>query len=265
MNQKRGVLLLALLLLLTACRGLGQTPPPPPFSPESLATALALTENAPPPGLETASFPQVDLGLKDLPGYRYVLELRFEGTYDHNLQPVGGTIRAEVWWDGNAPARRVVLAVEGEAFAAEASRVEAVRIVDDYYVLAGAGRCLVNPDEALRAVADLDAGALIGGVTAAPYGGVKAILNGEQAYRYEVSATMANLPAIHQRAGNPFGMVGELWVAPQAGVVVRYYANADVAGVRLLDSTETVSGQLYIRYDVFDLGVVPNISIPYGC
>jgi len=54
-------------------------------------------------------------------------------------------------------------------------------------------------------------------------------------------------------------------VTPEPGVVVRYYANVDVAGVRLLDGTQAVSGQLFIRYDLFDIGVIPNISIPYGC
>lgn len=263
-RQQTGLLMAILVVALAACRGLGQTPPPPPHSPESLATAIALTENAPPPGFETVAFLQVDAGLEDLPGYRYVLELRFEGTYDHNLQPVGGTIRAEVWWDGNAPARRVTLGVEGEAFAG-ARQLEAVRIVDDYYVTDTQGRCLTGAGETTRAVADLAAGTLIGGVTTAPYGGVKAILNGVQAYRYDVTAAGANLPAIHPTSDSPFGIVGELWVTPEPGVVVRYYANVDVAGVRLLDSSQAVSGQLFIRYDLFDIGVIPNISIPYGC
>lgn len=261
-----GLLLSILLLATGGCRGLGQTPPPSPFDPESLATALALTENAPPPGFETVAFPAVDEGLSELSGYHYRLEMRFEGVLDRDSQSsTTGHILAEVWWDGIAPARRVVLEAEGDSFVAEPRRLEGVRLGEDYYLVDGEGRCLMNVTETARAVANLDAGSLIGGVTEAAYSGTQAVLNGVQAYRYDVTVQNATLPAIYLVEDSGLDVTGELWVAPEYHAVVRYYANVAVSNVRLFESDLPVSGQVFIRYDMFDLDVVPNISIPYGC
>ncbi|MBN1964093.1 MAG: hypothetical protein JW910_05570, partial [Anaerolineae bacterium] len=91
--NKRLLLGLVLVLagaLVSGCEGLGQTPPPTPYDINSLGTALALTENAPPPGFETVAFDRIDDGLAELSGYRYVLEMRFEGTFDRDRQPTSG-------------------------------------------------------------------------------------------------------------------------------------------------------------------------------
>ncbi|GAB4575111.1 MAG: hypothetical protein Kow0077_25010 [Anaerolineae bacterium] len=257
--------LLVALMLVAGCSGLGQTPPPPPFSPESLATALKLTENAPPAGYEQVAFPKVDQHLEDMSAFHYMLEVRFDGVIDANLQPVSGVLRAEVWWDGIAPARRVVLRAEGGAFAGEIDQLEAVRLIEDYYLVNEDGRCLINIDDTARAAANLAASALIGGVRSAPYSGTQAILNGIQAYRYDVLTEQVDLPLITTGGDSVVHVVGELWVAPAYDVVTRYYANFDVSRVRLLDSEQSVSGQLYIRYDLTDLDEIPNISIPFGC
>ncbi len=254
-----------LLVVLSGCRGLGQTPPPPPMNPESLATSIALTENAPPPGFENVAFPRVDDGLEELAGARYTVDLRFEGVLDQDLSQTVGHIRAEVWLDGFAPARRVVLSAEGDAFVAEPRRFEAVRLSEDYYLVDENGRCLLNAEETARAVANLDAGSLLGGVIDVPYGGTQAVLNGVQAYRYDVTPQAATLPVINLVEDSALDLTGELWVAPEFHAVVRYYVNVDVSDVRLFESDLAVSGQVFIRYDVYDLGVVPNISIPFGC
>lgn len=265
MKYAFAVVLLVLAMALSGCRGLGQTPPPTALNPDALATANALTANAPPPGYETRAFPTVDAGLSDIQGYRYTLEVRFEGVRDSDLVPITGLIRAEVWWDGIAPARRVVLRASGEAFAAEPQNLEAVRIVDAYYLVDENGRCLINADEAAQAIAALDAGSLIGGVEEVPYTGVGARLNGIEALRYDVTPEDVVIPSIVLGAGSTVALTGEVWLTPVYDVVVRYYANLDVSGVRLFEGEATVSGQLFIRYDVYDLGEVPNISIPYGC
>lgn len=266
--RSTGTLALLLVLLLSGCRGLGQTPPPTPFDIDSLGTALALTENAPPPGFESVVFSLIDDGLADLPGYRYVIEMRFEGTFDRDRQPASGLIRAEAWWDGLAPARRVTMVAEGAAFVPEPRQLEGVRIVEDYYLVDAQGRCLVNVPDTARGVANLDAGSLFGGVGQVFYSGTQAVLNNVQAYRYDVPPAAAAFPAIVTNDSSALDMLGELWVAPEVGehgVVVRYYVNADVRHVQLFEGEQPVSGQVFIRYDVFDLGVVPNISIPFGC
>ncbi len=265
LRRLRVVTLGLLACALAACSGLGQTPPPPPYDINSLATAIKLTENAPPAGYETAAYPVVDAGLDALDGYRYVLEVRFEGVRDSNLEPVAGMIRAEVWWDGIAPARRVLLEASGEAFASTLRDLEAVRIADDYYLVNEDGRCLLNADDAARSLALLTAGGLVGGVAEAPYGGVQAVLNGEQSYRYDVRADAIDVPAIQRGEDSVVNVSGELWIAPRYDLATRYYANIEVSRVTLLEGDQTVSGYIYVRYDLFDIGKVPNISIPFGC
>lgn len=254
-----------MLLVMSGCEGLGQTPPPPPHSVESLGTAIALTENAPPPGFEAMALPLIDAGLSELPGYRYMLEMRFEGVLEDSQEAANGHIRAEAWWDGIAPARRVVLDAGGGVFSAEERGLEAVRLIDDYYLVDEEGQCLSNVDQTARVVANLEAGALIGGITETPYSGVQAVLNGFQAYRYNVNTENAILPLIVREDDSTVEVNGEIWVASQSEAVVRYYANVDVASVRLFEDGPLVSGQMFIRYDAFDLGEVPNISIPFGC
>lgn len=256
---------IGLILILAGCSGLGQTPPPTPLDVDSLGTAIVLTENAPPAGLETVSYEVVDRGLDDLQGYRYTLEVRFEGMVDSDLTATTGTIQAEVWWDGIAPARRVRLAAAGAAFASDPRQLEAVRITDSYYLVDQNGRCSASLQEAARGVADLDAGTLIGGVAEAAYSSTRATLNGVDAYRYTVTPANAILPPVGLLEGGGLELDGELWVNPQSGVVVRYYANVTLSHVTLFESEIPVSGELFIRYDVFDLDVVPNISIPFGC
>jgi hypothetical protein len=95
--------LAGLIVILAGCSGLGQTPPPTPLDVDSLGTAIVLTENAPPPGLETVTFDVVDGGLDALQGYRYVLEVRFEGMVDSDLTPTTGTIQTEVGGMGLRP------------------------------------------------------------------------------------------------------------------------------------------------------------------
>ncbi|MFC1959859.1 hypothetical protein ACFLYO_04035 [Chloroflexota bacterium] len=265
MNRQIKLLILVMTLLLSACDGLGQTPPPPPYSIESLGTAVVLTENAPPTGYDAVAFPLVDAGLSALPGYHYVLSLRFEGNFDDDRTATTGHIQAEVWWDSIAPARRVLLDAGGDAFTMEARQFEAVRMGEDYYLVNAEGLCLSNVAETARGVALLDAGSLIGGVAEAPYSGTQAVLNSVQAFRYDVSSAAATLPLIQADDASTVELTGELWVAPENAAVVRYYANVDVSRVRLFESDRSVSGQLFLRYDVYDVGVVPNISIPYGC
>lgn len=263
--SKTAAAALLVVITVTGCRGLGQTPPPPAHTVESLATSMALTENAPPPGFESVEVLLVDDGLADLPGYHYVVDVRFEGVFDADLQSTSAHIRASVWWDSVAPARRVVLDVEGEVFSAEPQHFEAVRIGEDYYLLDENGRCLINADEVAQAVANFDAGSLIGGIGTTPYSGTQAVLNSVQAYRYDVSADNSQLPLVHQGENSALTVNGELWLTPDLAVVTRYYANAEMSAVRLFQGEALVSGQLFVRYDAVDLGDVPNISIPFGC
>jgi hypothetical protein len=58
---------------------------------------------------------------------------------------------------------------------------------------------------------------------------------------------------------------GELWIAPQQRVVVRYYLNLTVNNAILFDRQLPVSGTVLLRYDLYDVGTPFNISVPFGC
>ena len=137
--------------------------------------------------------------------------------------------------------------------------------MDDYYLVNEQGRCLLNVDDTARAIASLSAHDLLGGIAQVPYAGIQAVLNGEQSYRYNLDETVVTLPLIHREDDSVVTLSGELWVAPEYSVITRYYANVDVSRVTLLDGAQSVSGQLYVRYDLYEIGTVPNISIPFGC
>ena len=47
--------------------------------------------------------------------------------------------------------------------------------------------------------------------------------------------------------------------------VVRFYVNLDVENAFIFDRQLPVTGQVILRYDLYDIGVVPNITVPFGC
>ena len=98
-----------------------------------------------------------------------------------------------------------------------------------------------------------------------PYDYVHAVINDIEAYRFNVTPVEMNFPALQLREGGSTEGRGELWVNPDPGLVVRYYANLTVSHGAFFDAQIPVSGVIYLRYDLLDFGTVPNISIPYGC
>jgi hypothetical protein len=58
---------------------------------------------------------------------------------------------------------------------------------------------------------------------------------------------------------------GEIWVAPALKAAVRFYVNLDVDNAIIFDRQIPVSGQVILRYDLYDVGVIPNITVPFGC
>jgi hypothetical protein len=114
--------------------------------------------------------------------------------------------------------------------------------------------------------ADLGAGNLIGGVNQAIPDGVKAVINGEQVWRYAFTVNDLNLPQIQTGdSGRITGMTGEMWMAPERDAVIRFYLNLDVENAIIFQSALPVTGQIIIRYDLYDIGVDPNITQPFGC
>ncbi|MBZ0300114.1 MAG: hypothetical protein K8J31_10250, partial [Anaerolineae bacterium] len=92
-----------------------------------------------------------------------------------------------------------------------------------------------------------------------------ATLNSQEAWQYQFATEDLNLPAIRLDDDGTLNATGELWVAPESNVVVRFYVNLDVENAFIFDRQLPVTGQVILRYDLYDIGDVPNITIPFGC
>jgi hypothetical protein len=262
-------LLILLVFMLAACngrRGQRLEDLPTPASIDALATAQVMTQNAPPPGFrESVSFPQVDAGLTELPGWRYLVQLEFDGVFARTPRQTTATASAEVWFNQVGSARRVVVQTSGELIGQTEDTVyEAVRLGPDAFLVRD-GVCLDGAVEDAQAAADLRAGTLVGGVEHATPTGVRATLNGEEAWQYTFNPEDLNLPSIRLDNDGRMSATGELWVAPEHNVVVRFYVNLEVENAFIFDRQLPVSGQVLLRYDLFDIGIVPNIAVPFGC
>lgn len=261
-------LLLLALALLTGCAQPDATPLlPTPITPEARATEIVLTQNAPPPGFDTVRFPAIDDHLRLLPGWRYEATLIFEGVFSDTPRPTRAEMHAEVWFNQVASARRVVAQTSGDLFGQpEPLETEAVRLGPDAFLVQD-GVCLSNAGEDAAVAADLSAGSLLGGVRVARAQGQQATINDEKVWRYAFLPSDLILPTVDLSASNAAldGLNGELWVSPEHNAVVRFYLNFEVRNARLLGGDLPVTGTVLMRYDLYDVGVVPNLSVPFGC
>lgn len=266
-NRPGAVVILIGLALLAACsgqRGQRVEDLPTPASIEGLATAQFLTANAPPPGFEgPLALPEVDANLTALPGWRYVVELAFDGVFAGTPRQTAATAQAEIWYRQLGAARRVVVSTSGELLGRQDSAFEAVRLAEDAF-LVREGACSGGPDAATAA--DLRAGMLVGGVNRATFAGKRATLNGEEAWLYTFSTADLNLPSVRLSDEGSITLTGgELWFAPARNAVIRFYVNLDVNNAIIFDRQLPVSGQLLLRYDLYDIGLESNITVPFGC
>ena len=270
------VVLMALVLMLGAC-GTPETeerPLPTRVDPTTWPTALFLTENAPPVGFGEVDFSAIDRHLEQHPGWAYTMSGVFDGTEDADGDEVHGEFTVQVEAHEPGQKRRVVLSAEGRAFLPHDAllKLEGVRWSNDYYIVDVNGVCTVDKGghEVGSAVADLSAGALIGGVTRAVPTGHRQTIDGVEAWQYTFAPEAVRLPAVARYPESQVQLQADLWIAPEINAVVRYEVTAQVSRVHLLwadRSGSTVTGTLYLRYelDVPALDVLPNISVPHGC
>ncbi|NDJ60046.1 MAG: hypothetical protein GYB67_02925 [Chloroflexi bacterium] len=264
-------LLAALTLAVIALAACQRNQPPsllPTLArPEDLQTWLPLTEvPAPTPyHAEVTVFTQIDNMLLESPGWRYVVQLRFDGVFARTPRETSARAEAQVWFDQFSSARRVAVNTEGELLGATDTSYEAVRLGPDAFMVRDGG-CITNVPDAETA-AELRAGDLIGGVRRAIPVGARATINAADVYRYRFDAEDLNLPNIRLGDGGRLTMTsGELWIAPDHDAVVRFYVNLEVENTVIFDQPLPVTGAVNIRYDVYDLGTRENnINVPFGC
>lgn len=265
-----GLALLLLLGLAAAC-----TPPAPSDEPlptlindlDAFATAQVKTQNAPPPRFrDRISLPTFEFGLESLQGWRYTVIAEFEGVFAGTSRPATATTTAQVAFHQLTSARRVVLGAEGSLLTeGEPVSTEAVRIGRDVYLVAD-GQCSIVTDTDAAAVVDAGVGLLIGGVTEAVPEGITGVINGESVYRYAFTQAALQLASIAPKDGGSVRLINsELWFSADRAAVIRLYLTLEVENATVFGSQLPVTGQVILRYDLTDVGLDPNISVPFGC
>lgn len=264
----RVLVCVVVLVCLAACDPRPVTPPvlPTVASIDAAATALVLTQNAPPTGFSTVSFPRIDQTLPRLAGWRYEALFEFNGTYARTTRPVSARAELNAWYDQVGSARRIQANLETDLDAdTPAVTYEGVQIGTDSF-LVRSGQCERATSPEAQAAVTLSVGDLLGGVQTADSVGEKAVINNAQVWRYRLTPEALVLPSVTQSPESRFtNLRGELWVAPEANTVMRYYLTMDVESVTLFATQLPVTGTLTLQYDLYDIGIVPNISIPFGC
>jgi hypothetical protein len=258
--------------LLSACNR-DATPIPTRIpSIEALATSEHLTAIAPPVGIhEGVSLPRIDDNLVLLPNWRSEASFRFEGVFSGTPRTIDAQTDIRTWYNQVGNRRRVVLAGSGELFGdADFPIREAVRLGGETYLILD-DVCYGAAEGDAALLADLRMGDVLGGVRFAPVGGEQRVLHGQTVWRYDVTLDQIDVPLLRLAENSAITSVqGELWVArvePNQNVAIRYYVNLQVENVvlRLFDSSLPVTGTLQLRYDVYDIGINPNITPPNGC
>jgi len=256
------ILFTMMILIISACGVRDSTPPPIPteVGMETLATAIVLTREAPPTGFDSVAFPRVDDNLRAVSGWRYQALVEFNGVFARTTRPASARTYFEVSFNQIGSARRVVAEIENNIQEqSEPLNYDAVRLGEDTFLVRD-GVCLANAGDDADIAADLSAGAFIGGVNTAETAIQRAVINSQDVWRYTV-----NLPAVGLENSQILAFDGELWVAPEHNAVVRYYLTIEVENATLFGGALPVTGTLLVRYDLFDVGVIPNISVPFGC
>lgn len=264
-------IMLPCLLILTACRDRGLEELPTPINPSIRGTEIILTENAPPPDFGSVQFPNIDDHLEMLSGWHYTVDMEFDGVFTQVDRRVSGRVTADVWYNQIASARRVIVKTEGDLLGLEEpEQYEAVQLgPDDFLVERGA--CLSNAEESAEIATRVNAGSLVGGVNNADaMGQPQQRVNNEDVWRYTLNFDQLNLPQLVLNSESKIlAFNGELWVAPEHGAVIRYYMTIDVENAlvftNVLSSALPVTGRLIVRYDLNDVGDLPNITVPFGC
>lgn len=247
----------------------GQSPDQLPTQADinALATALPLTQNAPPPPFngDVTRFAQIDAGLTELSGWRWVVQVEFNGVFTGTPRETSASARIEASYNQLANARRIILSTSGELLGQDDVSYEAVRLGTDAFLLRD-GVCLSNAGRDAETAANLTAGELIGGTVSTFPAGERARVNDEDVFRYTLNLESLNLPAIRPSDGVAAQLnASEFWISPERRAVVRYYLNLYIENALIFDRQLPVSGELLLRYDLYDIGTDFNISIPYGC
>ena len=245
-NLFRSVLMFVVLaFVLSGCRerGLTLADIPTPITPDARATEIILTQNAPPSDFGEVSLPQIDQNLVNLSGWHYTVDMEFDGVVAGADVKTSGRVQAEVWYNQIASARRVIVETQGDLLGLEdPTQYEAVKLGPDTFLVQD-DACLSNADDSAEVAASVGAGSLVGGINSAIASGLpQQRVNDEAVWRYDVNFDQLNLPQlILNENSQVLAFNGELWVAPEHGVAIRYYLTIDVENAQVFTNVLNTS------------------------
>lgn len=265
--------LICIGLLLAGCQQRGLSPddlPTPITDLEAFATHQVMTRNAPPPFFrDGVRVPLIDQATDTLPHWRAEVHLQFDGVFAGTSRQTRAASDAEIWFSQAGNQRRIVLEVQGELLTSTPSgeeRAEGVRVGEDLFVVQEGVCTPVDSDSAAAVIADLSAGDMIGGVREAIPDGQRATINRAEVWRYTFLQDALVLSGVVPREGGRVTLLGsELWFAPAHNTVIRFYVTLDVENASVFGSQLPVTGQVVMRYDLTDIDIEPNITVPFGC
>lgn len=257
------------LTIFTGCSA--QAIPPTAVSISGVQTQQVQTQIAPPPQYQqSVQFPRIDANLTAQPYWRAAITLSFDGVLTGTQSKTTGVITAEIYSNESSGERRVVLQTTGEAFGTNAPRyLEGVRIGNAFYRVDADRACTtVTADPSGRTLAELSAGALLGGVQNAVYATTRRIaeaLNKTPVWEFSFSPDDVIPPAVTLADGGTITIAsGGLWIAPAFDAVADYQITLNIVNGRIQGSS-ALTGQLRAEYHLLEVGTPYNIAIPYGC
>lgn len=264
--MKYFISLILILTLLAACQNTTEDIIPTLAEPNALATSIVLTRFAPPAGFGTLSLPKIDANLEALSGWRYDMTFAFDGVFSRTTRAAHTATTASVSYNQLASSRHVAVEVDNDLEnPTDPTHLEGVRLGPDTFLVRD-GVCLQNAGEDADLLADLGAGDLLGGVREATAAAQIATINSQEVWRYAFLPEDLILPSITLTPESKIlELRSDLWFSPRHNAVVRFYLTAEVENILLSQASLPVSGTLILRYDVYDLGIVPNINVPFGC
>ncbi len=189
----------------------------------------------------------------------------FDGVFARTPRETGASTQATVSYNQVASAKRVQATIDVDLEdTSEPILFEGVRHGIDTFLVRDE-RCTSNTSET-EFLADLSAESILGGVQNAVSVARRERINGEEVWLYSFLLEDMVIPNVRvTETGRILSMIGELWVAPEHNVVVRYNVTMEVENAMIFDQELPISGTVSMQYNLFDIGVVPNISVPNGC
>ncbi len=262
------VIILSFSFVLSACDFSGDDPVPTQADFESLGTSTVLTAQAPPANFSEINYAVIDDKLAQLPYSHTTIHVRFTGVYDDNGERAEGSMEYNAFTNNLSNSRIVQLKFEGDIFAdTDGATLTAARISNSYFMITLNNDC-VTAEEEVAVFANLRPGQLIGGVSNAGPTGRKDVADdvrvGVEIYEYGFAPEAVVPPQIQTSADLDF-LVGTVWVAPELQVVTQYIVEMNVQNATLFYGKRAVSGRLRYEYNVSEVDIEPNISIPNGC